>query len=277
MRTFFPKHQPKTIGLAVFLNAGDPALEHLEDLILLLDAEGIDCLELAVPFPDSISDGPAIQRSAVRALQRGIGLGDVLGLIDRVRPQLQRLRIALLADWSHTVKPLGLREFIGSIADSGADGLLIHGLPPRVRSTYYEITDALQVPIITTCYATSGTQVKEEALRHASAYLYLVAQYGRTGTTPADGYEGLATLIQNLRSYRNVPIAVGFGIKTRAHVDALRDIGADAAIIGSAFVTSLEPALIEGRSPVLAAHAFLASLRDAGESEARVPLSRQSA
>src|SRR5947209_17786358 len=77
MRTFFPKRQPKTIGLAVFLNAGDPPLEHLEDLMLLLDTEWIDCLELAVPFPDSLSDGPAIRRSSGRAIQRGIALGNV--------------------------------------------------------------------------------------------------------------------------------------------------------------------------------------------------------
>ena len=184
---------------------------------------------------------------------------------------MQRLRIALLADWSYTVKPLGLRDFIGSIADSGADGLLIHGLPPRVRSAYYEITDALKVPIVTTCYATSSVQVKEEAVRHASAYLYLVAQYGRTGTTPAEGYEGLAAQIQSLHGYRDVPIAVGFGVKTRAHVDALRQAGADAAIIGSAFVASLEPFLIESRSPVLAAQAFLAGLRDEGDANARAP------
>ena len=236
------------------------AIHHSENLrisVFLLDRTGVDCLELAVPFPNSISDGATIRRSAVRALQRGTTLDDVAGFVRRVRPKLRRLRIALLADWSYTVRPLGLGKFLGAALDSGADGLLIHGLPPQIREVYYETADRLKLRVVTTCYATSITQVLAEAARHASAYLYLVARYGRTGISPADGYERLEPLIHTLRGWRDVPVAVGFGVKTRAHLDALRNIGADAAIIGSAFVGCLEPLLIEGSSPLASVEAFL--------------------
>ena len=265
MPRFFPRVQPEAIGLALFLNAGDPSLEHLEDLVIFLDNAGVDCLELAVPFPDSISDGEVIRRSAMRALKRGIGLSEVVGFVSRVRSRLRRLRIVIVADWSHTVRPLGRREFLKRVVDSGADGLLIHAEPPRSRGLSYEIAGQLALPVVTTCYATSNMRVLVEAARHASAFLYLVAQYGRSGTTPTEGYERLKPLIPTLRGCRDIPIAVGFGVKTRAHLDALRNIGADAAVVGSAFVASLEPLLVEGRSPLAGVHAFLARLRSEGE------------
>lgn len=261
MSTFFALRQPGALGMAMFLNAGDPPFEVLEDLVLLLDTYRVDCLELAVPFPNSISDGPVIQRSAERALHRGTNLDKVVAFVGRVRPLLRHLRIVLLADWSHTVRPLRLEEFLRHVAGSGADALLVHGLAPRLRGTYYEATGARALPVVTTCYASSGTDVLEEAARHASAYLYLVAQYGRTGETPAQGYRQLQPLIRTLRSLGEAPIAVGFGIKTKAHLDALREVGADAAIVGSAFVACLEQALVEGRDPLAAAAALLAGLR----------------
>jgi len=261
MSTFFSRRHPGAIGMAMFLNAGDPSFEVLKDLVLLLDAAGVDCLELAVPFPNSISDGPVIQRSATRALQRGVSLGNVLAFVDCIRPRLRHLRIVLLADWSHTVKPLRLEEFLCRTADSGADALLIHGLPPRLRGPYYDAAGAVALPVITTCYASSSIDVVTEAAQHASAYVYLVAQYGRTGATPVQGYRHLQPLIRNLHDFGEAPIAVGFGIRTKAHLAALHEVGADAAIIGSAFVACLERALIENRDPLAGAETFLAELR----------------
>jgi tryptophan synthase alpha chain len=258
---FFAGRQPGTTGLVTFLNAGDPPMDVLEDLVLLFDAVGVDCLELAVPFPNSVSDGPVIRRSAERALDRGIGLGEVVCFLNRIRPRLRRLRVALLADWGHTVRPLRLDRFLSRVSASGADALLIHGLPPVLRGPYYEAAGAARLPVVTTCYASSATGVLEDAARHASAYLYLVAQHGRTGATPAQGYQGLAPVIRTLRGLGGAPVAVGFGVKSKAHLDELREAGADAAVVGSALVACLEQGLAEGRNPVAAAEAFLTELR----------------
>jgi tryptophan synthase alpha chain len=262
---FFTARRPETTGIVAFLNAGDPPLDALEDLACFFDAAGVDCLELAVPFPDSVSDGPVIRRSAERALGRGIGLGEVLGFLNRVRPRLQRLRVALLADWSHTVRPLRLDRFLPWVSASGADAVLVHGLPPLLRGPYYEAASAAGLPVVTTCYASSATSILQEAARHASAYLYLVSQHGRTGATPAQGYQGLAPVIGTLRHLGEAPIAVGFGVRSKAHLDELREAGADAAVVGSALVACLEQGLAEGRNPVAAAEAFLAELRGVRE------------
>ncbi|MFJ6759297.1 tryptophan synthase subunit alpha [Streptomyces sp. NPDC091273] len=230
-------------GLALFLNAGDPPLPVLHDLVLMLDQEGVDCLELAVPFPDSVTDGPVVRRSARRALEAGgADLDDVLAFIAGVRPHLAHLRIALLADWSHSLKHRDLAATTGEIASAGADGLLLHALPPRLREEHLESARAAGLPVVTTCYASSPAEVRAQAAAQAGAYLYLVAHYGRSGTAPAAGHAALAQTVTDLRAHTTSPIAVGFGVSTRQDVEAVGASGADAAIIGSAAVAAVERA-----------------------------------
>ncbi|MGH3720055.1 MAG: tryptophan synthase subunit alpha [Pseudonocardiaceae bacterium] len=259
MSAFFADRHPGDIGLAVFLNAGDPPLDQLEDLVLQLDACRVDCLELAVPFPDSVSDGPVIRRSARRALEGGIDLDATLAFVASVRPRLSHLKIALLADWSHTARALPPREFVGRVQSAGADALLLHGLPPRLRQGYYETAHLLGQPIVSTCYATSADAVLDEAGRHGSAYLYLAAHYGKTGAGPAD-YGALAPVITALRRRTEIPIAVGFGVRDRSHLAALRDVGADAAIVGSTWVAHIERAVLEHRDLLQDVRVLLADL-----------------
>ncbi|MFG2877431.1 tryptophan synthase subunit alpha [Streptomyces sp. NPDC048337] len=258
---FFPVRRPGGApGLALFLNAGDPPLPVLRDLVLMLDEEGVDCLELAVPFPDSVTDGPVIRRSARRALDRGVGLIDVLEFIEDVRPHLAHLRIALLADWSHSLKHRDLAAVTREIAASGADGLLVHALPPRLRETHLESAAAAGLPVVTTCYTKSPSETQAQAAAQASAYLYLVAHYGRSGTAPAAGHAALAQTVAGLRAHTTSPIAVGFGVSTRQDVEAVGASGADAAIIGSAAVAAIERAQEDGVDVTEAFRGFVRSV-----------------
>jgi tryptophan synthase alpha chain len=257
---FFAERPAARLGLALFLNAGDPPLSVLEDVVALLDARGVDCLELAVPFPNSASDGPVIRRSASRALARGADLDSTLAFVEAVRPRLTRLRIALLADWRHTVRALPAEAFLGRAQRAGVDGLLVHGLPPRARPALYATAADLGVPLVTTCYAGSEPAVLDEAARYAGAYVYLVAHHGRSGSAPAPDHRALAPVVAALRRRTRSPIAVGFGVRKPDHLDRLRAIGADAAVIGSACVACVEAALAEGRDVVAALESFLAQL-----------------
>ncbi|WP_078893296.1 tryptophan synthase subunit alpha [Streptomyces sp. NRRL F-2580] len=260
---FFPTRRPGAApGLALFLNAGDPPLPVLRDLVLMLDEEGVDCLELAVPFPDSVTDGPVVRRSARRALEAGDGadLDDVLAFIADVRPHLAHLRIALLADWSHSLKHRDLAATTGEIAAAGADGLLLHALPPRLREAHLESARAAGLPVVTTCYASSPAKVRAQAAAQAAAYLYLVAHYGRSGTAPAAGHAALAQTVTDLRAHTTSPIAVGFGVSTRQDVEAVGASGADAAIIGSAAVAAVERAQEDGLDVTGALRTFVRSV-----------------
>src|SRR5215217_1113445 len=166
MSEFFTDPRPGRPGLALFLNAGDPPLDVFEDLLLLMDDARVDCIELAVPFPNSPTDGPVIQESAARALEDGVDLEAVLAFVQRVRPRLSHLKVALLADWRYSIRGTPMRDFIERVQASGSDGLLVHGLPPRMRPEYYEAAAAVGQPIVTTCYATSDPAVLDEAAQH---------------------------------------------------------------------------------------------------------------
>jgi tryptophan synthase alpha chain len=258
---FFAAAPDGELGLAVFLNAGDPPLDMLPDVIAMLDESRVDCLELAVPFPGSFTDGPVVRRSASRALARGTGLTEVLACLQRLPSRPWHLRIALLADWSHTVRPLGMDDFLGQVSGSRADGLLVHGLPATQRAGYYRAASQARVPVVSTCYPSSGPAVLAESAENATAYLYLVAHYGRSGTPATDGFRLVRPVIPQLRANTAVPIAVGFGVRGRAEIEALRQAGADAAVVGSAAVARVERAAAERRDVVADLATFVAELR----------------
>lgn len=260
MSGFFADRPADRPGLAVFLNAGDPPLPVLADVMRMLDDCRVDCLELAVPFPDSVTDGPVIRRSARRALAEGVGLDEVLDFLGGILPRLRHLKVALLADWSHTVREPTVPGFVRRVADSGVDGLLVHGLPPRLRADCLEAVRAAGLPLVATCYAASTAEVKAAAAESATAYLYLVAHYGRSGGGLTADHRQLAAALAALRRSTTVPLAVGFGVRTREDVALLHGLGADAAVVGSAGVARIEQALAEGADVVEEFHAFVRSV-----------------
>ena len=271
MSAFFADRPAGSTGLALFLNAGDPPLDVFRELVLMLDACGVDCLELAVPFPNSPSDGPVIRESAGRALADGVDRDAVLAFVESVRPELKHLKIALLADWSYSIKDLPLPEFLDRVQRSGADGLLVHGMPPRLRPGYYEAAAAAGQPIVTTCYSSSEPPVLHEAADNGSAYIYLVSAYGKSGTVGPPDPALLVPVLETLRERTDVPIAVGFGVKGRSDIDALGAVGADAAIIGSSCVARVAAARAAGKDVVEDFRAFLVELGVARPAEAELP------
>ncbi|MCS0602263.1 tryptophan synthase subunit alpha [Streptomyces sp. LP11] len=261
MCEFFAHRGPGRPGIAVFLNAGDPPLATLPDLAAMLDESQVDCLELAVPFPGSATDGPVVRASARRALAGGATFRRVLDAVSSVRPGLRRLRIALLTDWSHTVRGTAPADFAAAVRDAGCDGLLLHGVPPRLRAAHYEAVRRAELPLVTTCYAVSGPDAVAEAADLASAYVYLVAHYGRSGTAAALDRDRLGAVLGTLRSTASAPLAVGFGIRTADDIARVEALGADAAVVGSAGVARIERAGLLGRDPVKELHSFVQGLR----------------
>ncbi|QLQ36635.1 tryptophan synthase subunit alpha [Micromonospora robiginosa] len=260
MADFFAGRRGAAPGLAVFLTAGDPPVDRLAELVELLDERGVDCLELAVPFPDSVTDGPVLRRAARRALDRGTDADEVLAFVAQVRPRLRRTRIALLADWRHTVRPVGERAFVRRVADAGADGLLVHALPPRLRAAHLAHAADAGLPVVTTCYATSSASVRAAAARDAGAYVYLVATHGRSGTAPERGYGALRAAVDGLRAAGSAPIAVGFGVRDAADVRQIGAAGADAAVVGTAAALAVERTERTGQDLLAGFDTFLRSM-----------------
>ncbi|GAA4205266.1 tryptophan synthase subunit alpha [Streptosporangium oxazolinicum] len=252
---------PRPPGLAVFLNAGDPPFDVLEDIADMLDDHEVDVLELGVPFPDSISDGPVIRRSADRALAAGTDLQDALAFVERSRSRHRHLRVVVLADWAHTVRPRSMARVVTAIAESGAAGALLHGAPPRVRPDFYDRAGAAGLPVVTTCYASSSPEVVAEAAAHASAYVYLVTHYGPSGAGPAPDPGALRAPVDALRALTGAPIAAGFGVRTAADVERVHAAGADAAVVGSTVVARAEASFTGGGDVVADLATLVSDLR----------------
>ena len=226
-------------GLCLFLNGGDPPFEQLARLATLFDSRGVDCLELGVPFPNAVTGGAAHDRSVRRALENGADLSTTLAFVASVRPTLHHLKIVLLVDWRHTARALPVHQFLDHVKRAGCDGLILHGVPPRLRPEYYRQAAAIGQPIVTSCFVNSPPEVVRAAATEASAFVYLMARYGSSG--PADQAR-LGPVIAELRQWTDVQVAVGFGIRTREQIRAVWAAGADAAIIGSACVEEVERA-----------------------------------
>lgn len=231
------------LGLVWFLNAGDPTLSICWDLVCALAHADISALELCVPFPNSASDGPVIRASHARALSHGVDLSTTLALARRAREAFG-MSIVILADYAHTVAPLGVEAFLDRVAKAQACATLVHGLPATARDRYVSHSRAIGLGRVMSFFATSSAEVRQRAYRESDGFVYVVSRFGRTGSTAAPtGSDTLAEQLRQFRSETLQPLAVGFGIHSEEDVSRLRASGADAVVIGSAGVRLIEQGL----------------------------------
>ena len=247
-------HHP---GLIAYLTAGDPNLATTRDLALALLDNGADVLELGVPFSDPLADGPVIQRASQRAVERGTTLTQVLALCSEIRAARPNAGIILFSYLNPVVR-LGLPNFCKQAADSGADGVLLTDMIVEEAAEYLaEMQRNALAPVFLAAPTSPDARLRAIA-ENSRGFVYAISRVGVTGTQTAALTDDAQTLVHRLRQFTQTPIAVGFGISNRAHVEAVGQF-ADAAIIGSAIVS-----LIEQSTPAEAPSAvgrFLRSLR----------------
>ncbi len=244
-------------GLIAYLTAGDPDLATTRDIALALIDNGADVLELGVPFSDPLADGPVIQRASQRAVERGTTLTHVLALTAELRKLRPQAGI-LLFSYLNPVVRLGLPNFCKQAADSGADGVLLTDMIVEEASEYLAHMHQNQLAPVFLAAPTSPDARLRAIAENSRGFVYAISRVGITGTQTSALADDAQTLVRRLRQFTTTPIAVGFGISNRAHVEAVGQF-ADAAVVGSAIV-----ALIEQTSPAEAPAAvgrFLRSLR----------------
>lgn len=230
--SFLTSQRTAKTELVFFVNAGDPHPEVTFDMLYVLAQHQVAVVELCVPFPKSRTDGPLIRASHHRALTNGVALPTVLELVARARTELG-LAIVLLADYGHTVEPMGMKRFLQASFSAGASATLIHCLPPAQRQVYIDASNQLGLGRIMSFFISSEEKVRQAAYEEAEGFIYVVSQFGRTGQLVKFD-TGLRDQLAKIRSETEKPLAVGFGIKTAHDVSTLRGTGVDALVIGSA-------------------------------------------
>lgn len=252
-------------SLAVYLNCGDPTLELTRTFILQCAAHGIDVIELGVPFPNSFTDGEVVLRSHDRALGNGVVFEDALQLVESVRGECST-PIVMLTDFGHTVKARGISQVMRQSRQCGADGLLLHGLPPLFLDQYLEQADDNGLDPILSLYPSTPPARMALTLKHAQGFVYLVTQYGKSGTPVDLGCEAIIGFFNKVRKATDLPLMAGFGIK---NIDDLQRVfsssAIDGAIVGSAFCTLIEAAVADTARLLQATDNYLQSITQAKE------------
>lgn len=220
-------------GLITFTTAGDPDADTAQKILNGLPAAGADIIELGMPFSDPMADGPAIQLASLRALKSGMTLVKTLDMVARFRQSDNQTPIVLMG-YYNPIYYYGSQRFLDDAISAGVDGLIIVDLPPEEDDELCHpcLTAGLNWIRLTT--PTSDQNRLATVLKNSSGFVYHVSITGITGTRSAQQAEINAAL-KRIRSQTALPIAVGFGIKTKQQVREISSI-ADAAVVGSALI-----------------------------------------
>ncbi len=223
-------------ALIPFITAGDPDLETTASALKRLDENGADLIELGVPYSDPLADGPVIQAAATRALRRGIRLDQVLEMVANISPSLRSPLI--LFTYYNPIYHRGVKPFLKQVAQAGVKGLVVPDLPLEEADTLVQDAANLGIEVTLLVAPTSSRDRIHKIAARSQGFIYLVSTTGVTGMrTKIEGR--VKDLLLDMRQVTDKPIGVGFGISQPEHARQVMNWGADAAIVGSAFVKRL--------------------------------------
>ena len=233
-------------GLVTFLTAGDPDHETFEKILLGLPEAGADLIELGMPFSDPMADGPAIQASSLRALNAGADMGRTLALVRSFRAQDEETPIVLMG-YYNPIYSYGVEKFLTDARSAGVDGLIVVDLPPEEDGELCVPALEAGLNFIRLATPTTDDERLPTVLQNTSGFVYYVSVLGITGTKSAAEAE-VKQAVERLRRHTDLPIAVGFGIKTAETVAEIAS-PADASVVGSAIVQRIADDLDKNGRP----------------------------
>ena len=232
--------EQKKIGvLNVYFTAGYPALDSTVSLMKTLQDEGVDIIELGMPYSDPLADGPVIQESSLVALKNGMSISTLFSQLKDFRKDIQTP--VILMGYMNPVLQYGFEKFCKDAADVGIDGLILPDLPPfEFESNYGKVIKECGLDFI--FLVTPETSVERvKFLDHlSSGFLYAVSSSSTTGKEK--NMHDVVEYVDRLKSYQlKNPIMVGFGIKDKSTFEMLKG-HAHGGIIGSAFIKVIDSA-----------------------------------
>jgi tryptophan synthase alpha subunit len=224
-------------ALITYVTAGFPEPDATPALVRAMVEGGVDVIELGLPFSDPLADGPTIQRSSGKALAGGMTAKRCLEIVRQVRDQGVVIPLIVMT-YYNPILAYGQDAFVRDAAAAGVDGLIVVDLPPEEAGELAATCQTGALDLIPLLAPTSTDERVALALRLASGFVYCVSVAGVTGAREALP-EALGSFLARVRRQAELPLAVGFGISRREHVEALAG-KADAAVVGSAIVDVIE-------------------------------------
>lgn len=246
-----------------FITCGDPCLETTEELVCAMAREGVDLIELGIPFSDPTAEGPTIQDANLRALSGGVTTDDILEMVTRVRGKVSVPLVFMT--YANVVYSYGAERFCAEAAQAGIEGLILPDVPFEEHDEFARICDAHGIELVSMIAPTSHDRIATIA-RSAKGFVYCVSSLGVTGVRSSIATD-VGAMTSLVREVTDVPVAVGFGISTPEQAATIaRD--ADGVIIGSAIVRLVER---DGRGSAPAVARFVRDVRAALDEVIEVP------
>ncbi|HKO70642.1 MAG TPA: tryptophan synthase subunit alpha [Bradyrhizobium sp.] len=229
-----------------FLMAGDPDPSTSLEIIKALPKAGADIIEIGMPFTDPMADGPAIQAAGLRALKAGMSLKKTLAMVREFRNQDATTPIVLMG-YYNPIYIHGVDKFLLDANSAGVDGLIIVDLPPEEDNELCLPAMKAGLNFIRLATPTTDDKRLTAVLANTSGFVYYVSITGITGSASADTAE-VGEAVARIKRHTNLPVCVGFGIRTPAAARAIAQ-SADGAVVGTALVDALRGSLdSEGRA-----------------------------
>jgi tryptophan synthase alpha chain len=232
-RRFAALKEEGCAGLVAYLVAGDPDAATSLALVRGLPGAGADLLEIGMPFSDPMADGPAIQAAALRALKAGMTLRGTLALVRDFRADDAATPVVLMG-YYNPIYRYGVPAFLADAKAAGVDGLIVVDLPPEEDDELCTPSREAGIDFIRLTAPTTDDGRLPVVLERASGFVYYVSITGITGTKSA-AISDVEIAVERLRRHTDLPLAVGFGIRTPDQAAAVARI-ADAAVVGTALV-----------------------------------------
>jgi tryptophan synthase alpha chain len=223
-------------GIIPYITAGDPDLPTTEKLIIELARAGATTIELGVPFSDPMADGPVIQRASERALKHRFGLPELLEISASARKQISTPIV--LFSYFNPLLQFGVKRLAGAAKEAGIDGVLVTDLIPEEADDFAGELRAHDLDMIFLVAPTSTDKRLQLVAKHARGFIYAISRAGVTGVRSSVSAEA-ERLVNRMRRFSDLPIAVGFGIANQNQVADVQRY-ADAVVVGSALVSEIE-------------------------------------
>ena len=229
-------------ALIPFLEAWDPDAATSAAILRGMPAAGADLIEIGCPFTDPMADGPTIQKAALRGLQAGATMRTTLAMVRDFRLADQDTPIVLMG-YLNPIDSYGIAPFCADAAEAGVDGLIVVDLPSEEAELLLPTALAHGLDVIRLVAPTTDAQRLPLVLAGSSGFVYYVSITGITGTRSASEAELMAAL-PLVRAATDLPIAIGFGVRTPAQAAAAVRAG-DAAVVASVLIETLAASLDE--------------------------------
>ncbi len=223
-------------ALVTYMMACDPNQATAQTVLNGLPGAGADIIELGMPFTDPMADGPAIQASALRALASGGSVKSCLEMVKAFRKTDQNTPMVLMG-YFNPIYSWGVEKFCKDAAEAGVDGLIIVDLPPEEVDELLPHAKANDIDFIFLATPTSDDARLPTIVEKASGFVYYVSIAGITGTKTATTTD-VGEAVARIRRHTELPICVGFGIRSREQAAELARF-ADGVVIGSVIVDML--------------------------------------